>query len=141
MKYILKPPDIWQHKCLIFWHLNWFSCCTKKLRKSKAYKLSRENNQAVYYICGVNLFGKILLIDLFSEMTVSIAKLCNKITKHALCKQQTCNFSRNDNLVYICPKTERRNAICEVSKNKCKQIKRALKAGRQIIVLEQYGIF
>lgn len=73
-------------------------------------------------------------------MTVSIAKLYNKMTKHTLCRKQTYNFSPSSNVVYICPKMERRNAICEVSKNESKQTKRALKADRQILVLEQYGI-
>ena len=73
-------------------------------------------------------------------MTVSIAKLYNKMTKHTLCRKQTYNFSPSSNVVYICPKMERRNAICEVSKNDSKQTKRALKADRQIVVLEQYGI-
>ena len=73
-------------------------------------------------------------------MNVSIAKLYNKMTKHTLCKKQTCNFSPNNNVVYICPKMERRNAICEVSKNESKQTKLALRADRQIVVLEQYGI-
>ena len=73
-------------------------------------------------------------------MTVSIAKLYNKMTKHTLCRKQTYNFSPSSNVIYICPKMERRNAICEVSKNESKQTKRALKADRQILVLEQYGI-